>query len=582
MYKYNIEEVCFSDGTCITPGSLTVIVGPNNSGKSRALRDIENIITGSARAQVVVAGLKHSTPSSVQELRDAYKVETYTDTQGNVFLRSLSSTLTTQHNIHVGSAWERDLEHLLSVQDESALKVFRSWFGNMFVSMFSTEDRLRLVKESDSSERGTTENLLQAFYKEGIAAEDHVRAIVREAFQKDIRLDFSSLRRILLRIGDDLSSAPVDAREALDYYEKVDKLDDQGDGIRSFVATVLTLLVGKRPVLLLDEPEAFLHPPQAFRLGEVIAQQSNENRQVIVATHSSELLRGILSRRSDVAIVRVNRTGNGSEIKVLPSKEVAYFSSDPLLSSTRILDGLFYKGAIIVEADADSVFYQRIGRRLVDADSYHVAHAHNKQTVAKVLSPYRSLGVQYAAIVDFDVIRVKAEFMALVKQFDFGALESGRLEELRVLIVNHIERVTSAELLRTVISLLKSEIDATESDTHDDDIKLSLLLSTLKRVRESGSAWKPYKKSGRAALDTETQIVFDELSRICANRGLFIVPVGELEGWLTDYGIAHTSNKSKWIVDALQLIPNLQPDLTTGPWSFLSSVHSYLGTEPLQ
>ncbi|SDW04946.1 ATP-dependent endonuclease [Pseudomonas sp. NFACC08-1] len=577
MYKYSIEEVCFSDGTSITPGSLTVIVGPNNSGKSRALRDIENLVTGGTRSQVVVTGLKHSTPHNVQEFRDAYNIQTHTDVHSNVFFRSLSSTLTTQHNIHVGPDWEKNLEYALSTRTEDGEKMFASWFGNMFVSMFSTEDRLKLVKESDSAERGYTENLLQAFYTEGIAAEERVRTIVREAFKKDIRLDFSSLRKILLRIGDDLSSAPVDAREALGYYEHVDKLDDQGDGIRSFVATILTLLVGKRPVLLLDEPEAFLHPPQAFRLGEVIAKQADADRQVIVATHSSELLRGILSQRRDVSIIRVNRVGDRSEIKILSSEGVASFSSDPLLSSTRILDGLFYKGAIIVEADADSVFYQRIGRRLVDADSFHVAHAHNKQTVAKVLSPYRSLGVQYAAIVDFDVIRVRAEFNALIKQFNFDTIQKNKLEELRALIVNHIERVPSGELLTSVIGLLKNEIDAIESDSRDDDLKLSSLLGTLKRVRESGSAWKPYKKSGRAALEEKIQLVFDELCQICASRGLFIVPVGELEGWLTDYGLAHTSNKSKWIVDALELMPELEPDLKGGPWSFLSSVHSYLG-----
>lgn len=74
MFKYRIEEVCFSDGTRITPGPLTVIVGPNNSGKSRALRDIETLATGSKKTRVVVTGLSHSIPPNVQELLDAYKV----------------------------------------------------------------------------------------------------------------------------------------------------------------------------------------------------------------------------------------------------------------------------------------------------------------------------------------------------------------------------------------------------------------------------------------------------------------------------------------------------------------------------
>lgn len=174
------------------------------------------------------------------------------------------------HNIHIGQNWEQQLNDALSSPDTAYKSNFGAWFGHMFVSMFSTEERLKLIKETDSAEKGFTGNLLQALYKEGPEAEENIRLIVKEAFQKDIRLDYSTLRKILLRVGDDLSIAPPDPRNALTYYKSIEKLDEQGDGIRSFVATVITILVGNRPVLLLDEPEAFLHPPQAFRLGEVI------------------------------------------------------------------------------------------------------------------------------------------------------------------------------------------------------------------------------------------------------------------------------------------------------------------------
>jgi predicted ATPase len=459
MYKYNVDEVVFSDGSTIQPGALTVIVGPNNSGKSRALRDIQNLCTEGKKSRVVVTNVRHSIPLDASQFFDEYKVNPYVDEAGNYFLRGLASNLKEQHNVHVGSVtWKQALDDVLKPQNEQSRSTFARFFGNMFVSMFSTEDRLRLIEESDSAAPDTTTNLLQAFYKEGATVEDKVREIVKEAFQKDIRLDFSALRRILIRIGDDLSSAPIDARDALPYYQNIEKLDDQGDGIRSFVGTVVTLLVGNRPLLLLDEPEAFLHPPQAFRLGEVIAAHSQANRQVIVATHSSELLRGILAKRHDLTIVRIDRVGPGNVVKVLPSHSVASFATDPLLSSTRILDGLFYKGAIIVEADADSVFYQRIGRQLTEADSYHVAHAHNKQTVAKVLAPYQSLGIPYAAIVDFDVIRVKAEFFALLSQFGFNEGERRRLDELQGNIVAYIERVSARNCWREPCPCLRSRL----------------------------------------------------------------------------------------------------------------------------
>lgn len=39
-------------------------------------------------------------------------------------------------------------------------------------------------------------------------------------------------------------------------------LQEQGDGFRSFVGIVLSILLSKDKIILIDEPEAFLHPTQ--------------------------------------------------------------------------------------------------------------------------------------------------------------------------------------------------------------------------------------------------------------------------------------------------------------------------------
>ena len=49
-------------------------------------------------------------------------------------------------------------------------------------------------------------------------------------------------------------------------------------------------------VLLIDEPEAFLHPPQARRLAAALARTAKSlGRQVILATHSTDIIQGALS-----------------------------------------------------------------------------------------------------------------------------------------------------------------------------------------------------------------------------------------------------------------------------------------------
>jgi predicted ATPase len=74
-----------------------------------------------------------------------------------------------------------------------------------------------------------------------------------------------------------------------------DPLQTQGDGMRSFATVILKMLAPDTPsLLLLDEPEAFLHPPQARLLGEFIAKERPTRSQLFAATHSPEVLQGML------------------------------------------------------------------------------------------------------------------------------------------------------------------------------------------------------------------------------------------------------------------------------------------------
>jgi ABC-type uncharacterized transport system ATPase subunit len=175
---------------------------------------------------------------------------------------------------------------------------------------------------------------------------------VKRAFKREIILDFTLPQRLQLRVGDDFSTVPLDPRDARPILAKHDKLDEQGDSLRSFVGILVALLAMKRSLLLIDEPEAFLHPPQAFKIGEFLAQQANNTRQIILATHSVDVLRGILSEKQDIAILRIDRVGNTNYFRLLDPDRLKELVNDPLLSSARVLDGLFYSGAVVVEADS--------------------------------------------------------------------------------------------------------------------------------------------------------------------------------------------------------------------------------------
>jgi AAA domain, putative AbiEii toxin, Type IV TA system len=69
-----------------------------------------------------------------------------------------------------------------------------------------------------------------------------------------------------LRVGRvEKSLVPRYDRPTLEYSDALlalPTLDDQGDGMKSFIGLVLTVIAGSSQILLVDEPEAFLHPPR--------------------------------------------------------------------------------------------------------------------------------------------------------------------------------------------------------------------------------------------------------------------------------------------------------------------------------
>ena len=75
MYTYKLTRIVFNDGRVIEPGNLTVIIGPNNAGKSRILKDIaakttqNQLITG-----VVVRNIGYTLPQSIQEVHKIYDI----------------------------------------------------------------------------------------------------------------------------------------------------------------------------------------------------------------------------------------------------------------------------------------------------------------------------------------------------------------------------------------------------------------------------------------------------------------------------------------------------------------------------
>jgi energy-coupling factor transporter ATP-binding protein EcfA2 len=586
MYTFKLTQITLNDGSKFEPGKLTVIVGPNNVGKSRALKDIATLVTNAQTPLVVVKDVEWPMPQSLQELFDSHDVEPRQDPQGAWVRFGLNYLMSGGQNMGIGGEWRRGMEK--SIQNRAMRKEFASYFGSWLLTFLTTEHRLALVQSSESPKHERDRSsLLQVVYVEGKSLEREINSLVKEAFGQEIILDYTLLQRLFFRVGDDFSRIPVDPRDARPILQQYEILDDQGDGIRSFIGILVALLSIKRSLVLIDEPEAFLHPPQAFRIGEFLAHQSSDARQIIIATHSADVLRGIVTITQDVSIVRFDRIGNKSSFRFLHPGRVKELVTDPLLSSARVLDGLFYSGAIVVEAESDGRFYHAASKkRRPDAD-LHFVNADNKQTVPRIAQMYRDMGVRCAGVVDFDVLNDRSEFQKQLEALSLDVDELNEAGTIREEIAKAANESSPEEKLAKInaeLTGLLDEMAKIRSQTFASNDEASLtrvkflrkVESSCRGLADATRIWKQLKREGRAALPEQLQGQFDRLWQICASKGLFINPCGELESMLAEYGIPYATDKRAWIVKALQLLPNLEVSDQKQPWKFIKDIHEHI------
>ena len=62
---------------------------------------------------------------------------------------------------------------------------------------------------------------------------------------------------------------------------------------------------------------------------------------------------------------------------------------------------------------------------------------------------------------------------------------------------------------------------------------------SIKQIFKTLSPWGAIKQAGRSALKGPSVGHFDNIVRICAEKGLWIVPVGELEGFCRSIAAGH-------------------------------------------
>jgi AAA domain, putative AbiEii toxin, Type IV TA system len=235
-----------------------------------------------------------------------------------------------------------------------------------------------------------------------------------------------------LRVGRvEKSLVPRYDRPTLEYSDALlalPTLDDQGDGMKSFIGLVLTVIAGSSQILLVDEPEAFLHPAQARRLGRFVRDAAAErDRQVIVATHDRDFLLGLLEGKGgDLNVVRVSRDDEVNHFRYLAADRISEIWADPVLRYSNLLQGLFHRAVVICEGDSDCRFYGAVLDQLgaeqakqARTDDVLFVPSGGKSRAATMAKAMSSAGVEAHVIVDFDIFKSRAQVSALAESTGF-------------------------------------------------------------------------------------------------------------------------------------------------------------------
>lgn len=396
---------------------VTCIVGGNNVGKSRLLRDINAFLENDRAAVVTFSDLQTLKPSVDAEIAEAFF--SVGATEANQPVSQLQQYLPISNG---GTA----LTVEAFVANYNSLGPGLRSAKSFFVWHASAGSLVNAASAGigHSGMQGTNQPLALVF-RDG-TIEKALSDLAQESFGLPLTLDRLNMD-VRLRVGKVAVPVPaLDAptREYTDAVRELPSLEEQGDGIKSFMGLVLNVLCGTPCVLLIDEPESFLHPAQARALGRWLGKAAVERQlQVIVSTHDRDFVVGLLDSGQDsvVNIVRITREGSENHFHELAHQDVAGAWGDPVLRYSNVLQGLFHKRVVITESDADCRFYGAVvdvlgaqtSRQAVSSDLLFVPSG-GKQRVASMAQSLSRLGVDVFAILDFDALRAKVDVLNAV------------------------------------------------------------------------------------------------------------------------------------------------------------------------
>lgn len=522
---------------------VTVFVGPNNSGKSKVLAEIEQYCrSGQKDASALI--LDDLTFDGLPEDKALQAIE---------HIKQAPNPGESVHvdHIFVGSRYGRQQVHLNNLVEfiknpSTNLGAFCGWFFRHSTLILDGRNRINLVNQQGAGDlQQPPQSSFQVLFRDD-AKRHEVRRIVFEAFGSYFVIDPTSLGNLRIRLSSRAPNNDMEERgihaEAVKFHSEAQLIDNASDGVKAFTGILTEVMAGDPRALLIDEPEAFLHPSLASKLGYELSRAAlSSEKRVFVSTHSPTFVMGCIQSGAPVNIIRLTYRSGVATARVLPSDDILELMRNPLLRSTGVLSGLFYEFVVVTESDADRAFYQEVNERLLrfkpewGIPNCLFINAQNKQTIQTIIRPLRQLGIPAVGVVDIDVLK------------EGGANWSNLLVSANVPTISHGS-------LANMRSAVKQAMDNTGRDMK----------------RDGGVNILP-EPEREAALNLLQQL---------GDYGICVVPGGELESWLPELGA--TGHGPSWLISVFEKMGE-DPDADNylkpseeDVWAFIRSMKMWL------
>ena len=393
---------------------------------------------------------------------------------------------------------------------------------------------------------------------------EKISGLFREAFGKDLMFDFRGGSELPIHVGERSDIKGLIDRVGDSYVKAVrghPLLDEQGDGMKSYAGILFEAVVNDLDMTLIDEPEAFLHPPQMRRLGETLS--SEVQGQLIVATHSSDILRGFLEgTRGNIRILRIRREQDVNLVSEATPAVIKELWEKPSLRYSNALDGIFHEQTIICEDDSDCRLINSIADYLSSQsedqwkDTAYVP-AGGKHGIPKIASALREIGVPVKAVFDIDFLSERTLVKNTTEAF------GGKWDDIEPLW-NRVDSAVRGGIKPNSIPEIKNQIMSILKDSNEEELPKGDVIEAMKQ----GQSWSKVKKYGTRGIPRgEAQSDYNLLRDALESIGIYLVPEGEIENFCPDIGV----HGPKFVTKVLSTI-SLDDGCLEGLRSFVTKV----------